>query len=257
MKNSLLSFLVTILSFSGILVSCNKDESISGKAYLHIRLTDAPANYDAVYIDIQGVEITGQAGTNVQLNVNSGIYNLLDFVNGADTLLASGGIAAGKIEQIRLILGNNNSVVVGGVSYPLSTPSAQQSGLKIQVHESLTAGVSYMILLDFDALQSVVNQGNGGYSLKPVIRILNSAALNGSITGNIIPASAICSITADNNAGQIFSSFSDSSGGFLIPGLPAGTYSVVVIPPAPFITDTFNNVVVSNGQLTDIGSVNL
>jgi hypothetical protein len=61
---------------------------------------------------------------------------------------------------------------VDGVSYPLSTPSAEQSGLKLQVNATLEAGVVYTILLDFDANKSIVVTGNNTYKLKPVVSII-------------------------------------------------------------------------------------
>ena len=62
-------------------------------------LTDAPADYDAVLIDIQDVQIhvsdNDAEGSWQSLIVNKGIYNLLDFRNGMDTLLGSIELPAG------------------------------------------------------------------------------------------------------------------------------------------------------------------
>lgn len=245
--------LFAVLVFS----SCSKTEEngSDGTATLAIRLTDAPANYDEVNVDIQGVEVKGPAGGAVSLNINAGVYNLLDFVNGIDTLIASGSIQAGTITQIRLILGSNNSIKVNGVTYPLSTPSAQQSGLKLLVNKTLAPGIAYMLLLDFDAQQSIVEQGNGQYSLKPVIRVVNATGLNGSIVGSISPSSIITALSAVDAGGIAYGTFSDSTGSFLIPGIPAGTYTLYVNPPAPFLPDTLLNVAVANGQLTDVGQI--
>lgn len=249
-----LLFLASIVAF--LVTGCSKDDkNDSGQSTLKIRLTDAPANYNAVYIDIQGVEVKGDAGNNVMLNVNPGIYNLLDFVNGVDTLIASGTISAGKISQIRLILGNNNTVVVDSVIYPLSTPSAQQSGLKLQVHEELLAGIEYIFLLDFDAQQSIVNQGNGSYSLKPVIRVVPTAS-GGSIKGDIVPPSEICAVTADNGTNQ-YGTYSDTTGSFLIMGIPQGAYTLTITPDTPLVPVVINGVNVINGSVTDVGQVNL
>ena len=121
---------ITWILFAAIMFySCNKDDQ--GKASISIYMTDDPANYDAVNVDIQDIEITGPAGDNIDLEVNNGIYNLLDFANGEETLIGTGDLEAGTISQIRLILGPNNSVVVDGTSYPMATPSAEESGLKL------------------------------------------------------------------------------------------------------------------------------
>jgi hypothetical protein len=170
-------------------------------------------------------------------------------------LIASGSIQAGTITQIRLILGSNNSVKVNGVVYPLATPSAQQSGLKLQVNQTLVPGVAYMLLLDFDAQQSIVEQGNGQYSLKPVIRVVNATGLSGSIAGSIVPPSVITALSALDSVGTIYGTFSDTTGSFLIPGIPSGTYTLYVNPPAPYQADTLYNVTVVNGQLTNVGQI--
>jgi len=160
-----------------ILFSCNKENDAS---HLSVRLTDSFGNFDAVSIDIQSVEVTGNRGNTVILNTNSGIYNLLDFTYGLNILIARGEFESGTLSQIRLILGPNNTVTVDGIVYPLISPIAIQPGLKIQVNEIFEPGISYTILLDFDAKQSVVQQSNGNYLLKPVIKIID-AVKSGSI----------------------------------------------------------------------------
>jgi hypothetical protein len=239
-----------------LVASCNKDKDndiTKDKAHLSIRMTDAPAIYDAVLIDLQAVEITGGNGGAVMLNTNAGIYNLLDFSNGLDTLIATGYLDAGTISQIRLILGPNNSVIVDNVIYPLSTPSAQQSGLKLQVHQTFEPGVTYMLLLDFDANQSVILTGNGEYQLKPVIRVIDTA-MTGSIYGSITPLGVMSVITAVSG-GITYTSVNNANGQFLLPGLPAGLYDVTVYPEIPYANITIVDVVVSTGVSTDLGQI--
>ena len=96
--------------------SCTKEKDSS---HLSIRMTDAIANYSAVMIDIQGVEVMVNDGAPVLLNTEPGIYNLLDYSNGLDTLIAYGDLNEGTISQIRLILGTNNTVTKDNVVYPL------------------------------------------------------------------------------------------------------------------------------------------
>lgn len=242
------AFFSTLVVFTP---ACKKDNT--DKAHLTIRMTDAPANYGAVMVDIQGVEITGTGGANVLLNTNKGIYNLLNFTNGLDTLIASGDIDAGSISQIRLILGENNTVVVNNVNYHLATPSAEQSGLKLQVHQTFVAGVAYNILLDFDASQSIVLQGNGEYKLKPVIRTIN-AAISGSIKGRISPFSLGTNITATSN-GIVYSTVANYNGYFTIAGLPAGLYDITVTPVLPVKPVTITGKTVVIGASTDLGLI--
>lgn len=244
---------VLFLGLQLVFVSSCKNES--DKAHLSVRMTDAPANYDAVNIDVQSVEITGSTGTIVILNTNNRVYNLLNLSNGVDTLLATGDFDAGKISQIRLILGTNNSVTVDGVVYPLNTPSAMQSGLKLKVDKTFEAGVTYSILLDFDASQSIVVQGNGSYQLKPVIRTIETA-LNGSIKGSISILGTIATVSAVSN-GVTYSSVTNANGQFLIAGLPVGTYNVTITPDLPWLPVIKSNIAVTLGASTNLGIITL
>lgn len=242
---SLLAFTVT---------SCNKDKD-KEKAHISVRLTDAPGDFDAVWVDIQGVELTGNNGSATLLYANTGLYNLLDFSNGLDTLIAAGDIDAGPVSQIRLILGPNNTVVVDSVIFPLSTPSAMQSGLKLQLHRSIEPGDSYRILLDFDANQSVVLKGNGEYQLKPVIRTID-LAITGSIRGQILPAGLNMLVQA-TTSGITYTSVTNTDGAFLIAGLPAGIYDFTVIPALPIWPVSVSGVVVTAGVSTNLGNISL
>ena len=250
--NILLSFLLFIIAGFTI-QSCSKSDSASTSYPINIRMTDEPGPYDAVNVDIKAVEITGNNSKAVTLNVNPGIYNLLDFSNGLDTLIAYGNLEDPTVQQIRLILGPNNTVVVKNVSYPLSTPSAEQSGLKLQVHHTLQAGVLYTIILDFDANKSIIQTGNGAYKLKPVIRTIQ-VATSGSIKGKITPLGTSAYVTATSN-GISYSSNVNDNGEFLIMGLAAGTYSFTITPSLPYLPITRNNVVVTTGVSSNIGII--
>jgi len=236
-----------------VIASCDKD-SDSDKAQLSVLMTDAPGVYDAVLIDLQRVEVTGDGGDAIILDTNEDIYNLLDLTNGVNTLIATSDMEPGTISQIRLILGPNNSVVVDGVSHPLSTPSAEQSGLKLQVHQTFEPGVSYAILLDFDANQSIVEKGNGEYQLKPVIRTID-IAVSGSIKGSIAPVGTVATITASSDGITFYSSVNNSNGDFLVAGLPAGTYNITVTPALSLLPVTITGKTVTVGASTNIGVI--
>jgi len=166
-KALLITFAFGLIAF----IACNKGDS-KDSVTLNIRLTDGPGDYQQVNVDIQEVRIKSANDTAqwITLNTNAGIYNLLDFQNGVDTLLATGMVPSDMLKEVRFILGDDNSVMVDSVIHPLTTPSAQQSGLKIKIDKSLNLDINTLVL-DFDAEQSIVETGNGGYILKPVIKI--------------------------------------------------------------------------------------
>jgi len=228
MKNY--SILLLILTITVSFASCNKDKQ-STPSTLNIRLTDAPADYDAVNVDVQKVLYNASESDEngwVEMDVIPGIYNLLDFTAGNSTLIATAPMDITELKQIRLVLGDNNTVVIDGV-------------------ESL----EYTAYLDFDASKSVVSAGNSGkYILKPVIRLIFTAN-TGSIKGAIVPDSVNCLVGVKINDTVSLNSYSDQ-GKYLIPGVPAGTYSVIITTPtsSTYKSDTLFNIVVANGATT-------
>ncbi len=234
--------------------SCSNDSS--GNYPYKVRMTDAPGPYSEVNVDIRSVEVTGDNGHTVMLNTTAGIYNLLDFSNGVDTLLATSTLANANVKQIRLILGSNNTIVKDGITYPLSTPSAEQSGLKLLVHQTLQADVENNILIDFDANTSVVETGSGTYKLKPVLRTVVTAT-TGNIAGSITPAGTLAVVSATSATSLVYTSSVDADGNFRIVGLPPGTYSVTVTPALPLLPITVTNVSVQAGGTVNAGSIAL
>lgn len=260
MKNAFVTFLAAIML---LFASCAKNSSSysNGDAHVSVYLTDGPSDYDKVLIDIEDVQVnfSNNADTGWQTVhvLHPGVYNLLDFRNGMDTLLASADFPAGKISQIRLILGANNSVVVGGVSSPLETPSAQQSGLKLNLDAQLSPGIDYNIALDFDAGRSIVVTGNNKFILKPVIRAY-AKAQDGAIKGVIQPTNGAGWIYALQGSDTIASAKPDTvTGGFYIGGLSAGSYNVSVNAAGTLTDTSYTGITVNTGQATDIGTINL
>lgn len=249
-------FLLFVAVLSVALFSCEDNEK---NARVEVWLTDDPGDFQEVNVDLQAVEIhTSEAETEngwQSLDITPKVYNLLDLTNGNETFLGDLELPGGKISQIRLKLGDDNTVKVDDVIHPLTTPSAQQSGLKLQVHQVLSKGVTYKITLDFEAGKSVVKTGAGAYILKPVIRVITEAQ-SGAIKGTVDPAGVVeIKLMAADTLHSTTSS--DDQGGFLFGGLPEGTYKMVFDAPGdnPDIEKT--DVAVEVGEVTDVGVVDL
>jgi hypothetical protein len=238
MKNlKLKSFmLLTVVAFG--FTSCSDDDANGteeGNARLTVRMTDAPGDYDHVWVDVQDVMIKTEAVVGEDeaeweslANVETGRYDLLQLTGGVSQLLVDVEIPAGYLDQIRLVLGPDNVVEIDGEEIALATPSAQQSGLKLQVQQELEAGENYEYLLDFDVDESVVITGNSGYILKPVIR-MSAMANTVSIVGKVHPTD-FQSLVKAKNASHTISAYTDESGNFVLHGVPAGTYQVTITP---------------------------
>lgn len=254
---------MTVMSAALIFAACNKDDDNdvnpgnnngNETASVNFHLTDDPASYDAVYIDIQQVEVTMEGSAAVTLDpVRAGVYNLLDFRNGLDTLLLRADLPPGKVGQIRLILGSNNSVVADGTTHALTTPSAQQSGLKLNLQQEFEAGGAYDVWIDFDAGKSINETGNGKFMLKPVVRAYSSLT-DGRIKGYVKPAAANVTVYASNGV-ETYSAIPGDDGFYQFVGLPEGTYEVTYdAAVALYIDVTVEAVAVEYGQTVDLGT---
>lgn len=215
--------------------SCEKDNNNDGTARLQVYLTDDPGDYEAVYIDVRDVQInvTGDTSNGWQSlqSVKANVYDLLKLVNDDDTLLTDSNIPSGRLHQLRLVLGTENYVKIQGTAQliKLETPSAQQSGLKLNIQQDVVDGILYTITLDFDVAKSIVKTGNNKYILKPTIRtILN--AVGGSIQGVVMPKVFQSAVYAVQGVDTVASTYTDSDGGYLIRGLAAGAYNVYYKP---------------------------
>lgn len=174
MKKLLALFIISTCLFTAC---SDDDDNNTGTATIRVNLTDAPGDYEAVLIDLQGLRV------NVSTDTTDGVWHdltldtlgqidLLMFTNGNSIQLTEDEIPEGYLSQMRMILGDNNEIVVDGDTMDLQTPSAQQSGLKFNVKTDIIEGDNFDLLIDFDAEKSIVKKGNGGYLLKPVIKVI-------------------------------------------------------------------------------------
>jgi hypothetical protein len=267
--NFLKKFSLLILSIITVsLTGCDKNESSpteEGTSKISVKLMDDPGDYDNVFIDVQDVMVKvnddseGEGGWQSLGAINTGVYDLLELTGGINVLLVDGfEVPSGTLNQIRLVLGEDNSVVIDGETFPLNTPSAQQSGLKIKVNQELEAGFNYTFLLDFDVDQSIIVAGNSGnINLKPVINATAEFA-SGIIQGAVTPFDfqVTASVAVD---GEVISSYANENGIFTLNGVPAGTYDVTITPdPASgYASVVVSGVVVVNGVVTNLETIEL
>ncbi|WP_324674029.1 DUF4382 domain-containing protein [Hymenobacter sp. GOD-10R] len=255
------------------LASCGKDND-SNMAKMEVRLTDAPGDYKAVTLDVRQVEVNVKGddidpkGWQTLTLLKPGAYDVMSFTNGNSALLTSADFPAGRISQIRLVLGTNNYVTTkDGQVYDLKTPSGQTAGVKLKVDADLSKNVTYALVLDFDVAKSVVERGSWKpgqdkkerFLLKPVIRTVANAVAGG-IKGMVTPAAAqptILAIRTSVTPNDTVSTTSDAMGGFLMRGLPAGAYRVEFKTVSPYKNAVATPITVTNSQISDIGSVKL
>lgn len=249
-----------------LIASCQKNDNTAdagNQPRLQVRLTDnPPSGIKEVWVDIQQVEIIVNDSTHpIMLSgVHPGVYNLLELTGGKDTLLADAVIPVGTISQVRLLLGDNNYIVTSaGEKINLKTPSAQQSGLKVQIHQEVKGGILYRLILDFDAARSIVAAGNSGnYILKPVLRVISFVSSGGNLRGVVVPDSIRTAVIAIKGLDTVATTFTNAlNGTYFLKDIPAGNYSLSFVPSDTTYKKAQRNAAVVLGQTTVVDTVKL
>lgn len=241
--------LVASMSAAAVLAACGGGGG-SGQApgTLKVSMTDAPScGYDAVNVTVKAVRVhqSASAGENdagwaeILLSPARKI-NLLNLTNGALEELGQTPLAAGHYTQMRLVLEPNtgaslaNSIILttspaNTNEISLKTPSAAQSGIKLNHAFDVASGQRVDLVLDFDACKSIVTKGNGGYGLKPVVNVIPTV-LNG-INGFIDPAllGSHVQVSAQQGGKVVRSTVPNANGEFFLARLaPEISYEVVI-----------------------------
>jgi hypothetical protein len=289
MKNKHL-FFAAIMAFAVVfgLTACNKSNSLdssvpAGQQHLSLYLTDGPGLFDKVLIDIRSVKVLVDTSSNTRrhdnedwdhrgsddqkkdssfvwanLNITPGVYDILKFRNGADTLLAASGIPKGAIRLIKIEVGTNNSLVKDSVSYPVFLPANALNYILIKLKghecEEYLPGKT-RLWLDFDVTRSIVQERDNKFYLRPVFHFFTVSA-TGSIAGRVGPKDGMSVITVYNSSDTAYA-LPDKEGYFKVRGLSNGTYSVFVNASNGFLDATISNVVVTAPKETSVGVITL
>ncbi|MDX9759902.1 MAG: DUF4382 domain-containing protein [Bacteroidota bacterium] len=227
------------------------------KASLSVRMTDAPAAYDAVFVTFSEIAVHHSGEGWIVVSGDPVTINLLEWNNGNSIELGRTDLEAGHITQVRLMV-TDASLVVDGETHELAIPSADQTGLKIITNFELEAGSSYTLMLDFDAHHSIVVMGPpsnpNGYKLKPTIRAVEVAA-TGSIAGTIVNvADAPLAVVSQGGVEVTSTPVIASDGSFRIAYLAPGMYDLKVVNTLG-LEVIVGGIEVKAGQTTNVGAL--
>lgn len=184
--------------------------------------------------------------------------DLLVLINGTTEILGEEELEPGIYSQMSFILGDENELLIDRESQPLTTPSAQETGLKLDINADIESNSTYILLLDFDASRSIVEAGNSGmYLLKPVIRTVNLAE-TGAISGDVNPSDAQPWIYAIAEEDTVAGTQASIDGDFFLIGLTSGTYDLSFNPANEELNPTYvPEVTVIAPDTTSIGTISL
>jgi hypothetical protein len=223
------------------LASCGGGNSSTGN--LRVALTDAQTctdDYKSVFVTVDRVLVhrSATAAENssgweeLEESTLPMRVDLMTLNNGAFQELGTMPLPAGTYQQVRLVLADNAGgpqyanqlTLVNDSSIALTTPSGQQSGLKLNVNMTIEAGQTSELILDFDPCQSVVKRGSSlQYNLKPVITAYFEEV--NAIEGYTVPGSTV---SAQQSGVIKKATVADQTGKFVLWPVEFGTYDIVI-----------------------------
>ncbi len=161
------TFIVIALFLALSQWSCVDEPKSEDVKSISFYLTDCPFEAEEVNVEILGISVEDEDGTTINLNTQTGVYNLLEFQNNVDTLFASGNVDLDNIENVYFTLGEDNTIVVDGETFPLELHNGNNV-VKVKMDlDNVEDNDEYV--LDFYACTSIVKMGDT-YKLKPVIK---------------------------------------------------------------------------------------
>lgn len=246
------ALIVGLTLFSG----CKKkDNGFPETGTFALHLTDSPADYDHIYLDIQSIQVNHVSQGWITIGPSSpGIIDILTFNNTFDTLIANADVPSGNLKQIRLTLGTSNTLVVNGVNKNLTIPSGGQSGLKINIDVNIPANSLVEHWIDFEASASIIQLGNGNYQMIPVLRSF-SASENGKIVGYALPLAANAYAQLINGTDTLTAT-PETNGFFGFCGVQGSNYTLRIIPTSGSYQDSIVPVPeINENQIFNIGNI--
>lgn len=263
----------TALAAAALVAACGGGSDGTSTGTMRLSLTDAPAcGYANVFVTVEKVRVhqssaagENDAGWSELVLATPQRIDLLTLTNGALLPLGQIELPAGSYTQMRLVLAANtattplaNSITpTGGVETALTTPSGQQSGLKMNVNLTVPAGQVADFAIDFDACKSFVRAGNSGnIHLKPVLSVIPILSAAGQrIVGFVDPslANTGTSVSAQLDGTPVRTTPPDATGRFTLYPVPPGNYSLV-ITAAGRVNAVMTGVPVTATTSTVIGS---
>ncbi|MCH7593792.1 MAG: DUF4382 domain-containing protein [Chloroflexi bacterium] len=147
---------------------------VDGVGTIQVRVTDAPGDATSVLVTVSSVQVNVQGASDddsswITVVEGPATFDLVA-LDGIEAVLGESELAAGQYGQIRLEVGEVEVITPDG-SFTARVPSGT---LKLVGGFTIEAGEVTGATIDFDLDKSLVEQGNGGFLFKPVVKLIVS-----------------------------------------------------------------------------------
>ncbi len=234
-------------------------------ATLRLLITDAPYPVELIesaYITINKITADHSDST-LLLSEELFTINIFELRNGLSENLVDLKVPVGNIQSFNLFIEAAEITLTDGRNFDLNVPSGASSGLKVKVSPSIEIVENDLleILIDFDVSQSFVplgsdNSPNGirGFNFKPTVKATNLAS-SGTVRGFVVDSDtdeALSNVQVsvfDDNDDLYTSTFTESSGEYVILGVEEGSYTIYIEKDG-YLTDSQQVDVLSLEEVT-------
>lgn len=229
-------------------------------SHVYVTVTDVQANVSSS----AGASDSGWVDLTPNLSKSPQQIDLLGQANNQCFLATLGDaqqLQAGNYQQIRIMLAANNTSVSNNAcgssancvvlasdnsAHTLQLSSEAQTGIKIPSGQiaaggfNIASGQTKDLDIDFSSCESIVEEGNGQFRLKPVLHAgevsttatsINGKVLDG-VTGNPVSGTVVVAVEQKDSTGVDRiqrAALAGTDGSFVFCPLPSGTYDVVIV----------------------------
>jgi hypothetical protein len=252
---------------------------------VNLYLTDAPADFQHVYFDIQKIEVkvdldqthanddsfgdndedyddteeVDQFGRWVTLNVAPQQLDVLALRNGVERLMGNAAVPT-RIRKVRITVGDENRLINGeGRDCRLALINDTEHFLYVRVKaadmDNSLPGTTEL-RLDVDLARSIVAAGDE-YVLTPQMRLFNLQT-TGAVSGNISPTDAGARVMITDGLGFETGAIpAPQEGMFLVRGLRPGVVYTVMVTAPGYNDYEIRDVMVERGGELQLGEITL
>ena len=249
--------------------SCQKDEpnEPAQAREFKVRMTDAPGDYTALNVQVISVDAYHEDGDWVNLSNETHALNILDLTNGEEKIIAEKNVKAGIYSKLRITFAQEANIKVTEASdigsngttissvYDLHWNGPAEVTLDIAEKVNLVSGAN--VLVDFNVAASV-EEVDGNYYLDPFITVVDDegTGIKGDVDGS---AHAVVMLIRGE---EVYSTYTDISGKFIMRGVPQGVYDLLVIPETEGAFDNgseyqVKGLEINRGIIKNLGTINI